>query len=222
MKEIQGQKLCRLCVAFLVINVLVLGFLGESLSQGGSGPTTPRGGNEAKKAETQVPKGQVFYRWTDEAGHLYLTDDLEKIPRPFREKVEVLELLPLEERMESPEKQKEPERQEAPAPPAPIVTETERENEPHDTILREPDIYKEVPFDKFIRIQVGMDEAEVLSRLGCPSLVTPSDYFYGDRGKYGSQIIRLIYLGNWNLNQKTTVVEIRDGRVVNIKRIFPF
>ena len=136
--------------------------------------------------------------------------------------MKILELppLPVEEpvRVEA----QEPEQGQSPPPAPPEVRDSEKESEDPGETPPEPYVYKEIPFREFIRIQVGMDEAEVLSRLGFPSLITPSDYFYGNRRRYRSQIIRFIYLGNRDLNEKTTVVEIRDGRVINTERIFPF
>jgi hypothetical protein len=176
----------------------------------------------SEEGEGQSPRGQTFYKWTDEKGHLYFTDDWSKIPERFRNDLETLELPPLPVVTSPAEEEREPNRDSSPLPSEPSVRGTDRQSDKPDRIPPEPYVYKEIPFSEFIHIQVGMDEAEVLSRLGFPSIITPSDYFYGDRGRYRSRIIRLIYLGNRDLAQKTTIIEIRDGRVVHIERIFPF
>ena len=176
----------------------------------------------SEEGERQSPEGQTFYRWTDETGHLYITDDWAKVPERFRHDAETLELPPLPVVTSPPDEERKPEPQRTPLPPQTTPEEKELESDNADRIPREPYVYKEIPFYEFMHIRVGMDEAEVLSRLGFPSLITPSDYFYGDRGRYRSRIIRLIYLGNRDLGQKTTIIEIQDGRVVHIERIFPF
>ena len=175
---------------------------------------------EEKQSETQT--NQTFYRWTDEEGNLFFTDDPIKVPERFREDVETLELPPLSRAKSDEEQRRESVRDESPAPLPTTPGDNRESMEDQRRISRDPYAYKEIPFDQFIRIRVGMDEAEVLSRLGFPTLITPSDYFYGDRARYRSQIIRFIYLGDRGRNEKTTVLEIRDGRVVNTERIFPF
>ncbi|NIQ38962.1 MAG: hypothetical protein GTN81_10285 [Proteobacteria bacterium] len=175
---------------------------------------------EAREDEDRSADGQTFYKWDDENGDLYITNDLAKVPQRFRDHVETLQFQPLQEVGLREEERSKPESIEPPSS-RPIVTDREGDLG-RQRVSAEPSPYKEIPFDKFIRIQIGMDEAEVLSRLGFPSLVTPSDYFGGYHRKYRSRLIRLIYLGNRDLNEKTTVIEIRDGKVVNVERIFPF
>lgn len=221
MAEIKGQKILGLLGVFLFFNLLLFGLSPETQSDGRSDPETAQGRGEEKENRNTAPKGQTFYKWSDADGNLYFTDDLAKVPKPFRDRIEIFELPPLRE--EETETYREPSKEEAPPPlPSPVVREVDRRPEEEAQPSGEPYVYKEIPFDQFIRITVGMDEAEVLSRIGFPSLVTPSDYFYGERARYRYRIIRLIYLGNRELHQKTTVIEIRNGRVVNIERIFPF
>ncbi|NIO06303.1 MAG: hypothetical protein GTN74_17360 [Proteobacteria bacterium] len=170
----------------------------------------------------QAQGGQRFYKWADEKGDLYFTNDLARVPARFREGVEIIELPPLRVESVAEEADLEPERAESTSEAAPVAKGREIESERRGANSEEQGLYREIPFDQFIRIQVGMDEAEVIARLGFPSLVTPNDYFDGYHRRYRSRIIRLIYLGNRDLNQKTTVIEIIDGRVVNVERIFPF
>ncbi len=172
--------------------------------------------------QDQAQGGQRFYKWTDEKGDLYFTNDLATVPARFREGVEIIELPPLRVEGVAEEADVKPERVESTSESASVVKGRENEPERQSANSQELGLYREIPFDQFIRIQVGMDEAEVIARLGFPSLVTPNDYFDGYHRRYRSRIIRLIYLGNRDLNQKTTVVEIIDGRVVNVERIFPF
>lgn len=222
MKEIRTQRILGLLGAFLFFNLSFLVLSNETRSEAQSDRTTVQGGTDEGQDKNQVPKGQTFFKWSDDHGNLYLTDDLTKVPEPFRDQIDTFELPPLQEEKQT-GRDREPSRDEEPPPlPRPGVREMDREPEKQGQPSREPHVYKEIPFDQFIHITVGMDEAEVLSRLGFPSLVTPSDYFYGERARYRYRIIRLIYLGNRELNQKTTVIEIRNGRVVNIERIFPF
>jgi hypothetical protein len=176
---------------------------------------------ETEEKQTETQTGQTFYRWTDDEGNLFFTDDPIKVPERFRTSVETLELPPLPEVKPDGEEGREPVRDESPPPLPATPREDVSEMEDQRRISRDPYAYKEIPFDQFIRITVGMDEAEVLSRLGFPTLITPSDYFYGDRARYRSRIIRFIYLGERARNQKTTIVEIRDGKVINTERIFP-
>ena len=202
----------------LPLSLICLVVSDEILASGASEPELIQE-KEENKGETQSPQGQTFYKWTDDTGHLYFTDDIEKVPERYRDQLKTLELPPLP--AEEPVKVEEQDLEQRQSPP-PEVKDSEIESEDSQETPSEPYVYKEIPFREFIRIQVGMDEAEVLSRLGFPSLITPSDYFYGNRTRYRSQIIRFIYLGNRDLNEKTTVIEIRDGRVVNTERIFPF
>lgn len=225
MKVTIRQRLLPLFGFSPLLHLLFFGFPNKALSQAQSDLTTPHKRDtdrvwlfsEEKEEKTGAPKGQTFYRWTDEEGNLFFTDDLTKVPKRFMDRIEALELPPLQQEGQARTKGEEP-------PPLSPPTAKEAEGEPkrQEGASQEPYVYKEVPFHQFMHIQVGMDEAEVISRLGFPSFVTPSDYFYGDRGRYASRIIRLIYLGNRQLNEKTTVIEIRDGRVVNTERIFPF
>jgi len=176
---------------------------------------------ETEEKENKTRPGQIFYKWTDEDGNLFFTDDPIKVPESFRESVEILELPPLPEVEPDDDKNLEVETADTPRP-APSGSDGKgTTSEEQRRISRDPYAYREIPFDQFIRITVGMDEAEVLSRLGFPTLITPSDYFYGDRARYRSRIIRFIYLGERARNEKTTVVEIRDGKVINTERIFP-
>ncbi|MBW2058161.1 MAG: DUF4124 domain-containing protein [Deltaproteobacteria bacterium] len=165
--------------------------------------------------------GELIYKWTDEDGNLCFTNDLARVPCGFRNRIETVEL-PLQLEEEAGMAVEPPGQQGNPLPASPSIEEADGSAGKRDPASRGPCLYREIPFDQFIRIRVGMDEAEVLSRLGLPSLVTPSDYFYGEQARYKYRIIRLIYLGNRDLNQKTTVVEIRNGTVVEVKRIFPF
>ena len=185
------------------------------------GHTTVLGENKTEQDQSVTQPGQTFYKWTDEAGNLFLTDDPTKIPERYRGDAEILELPPLSEVKSEGEQKQESVVDESPPPVPAIPRGDRREIEEQRQISRDPYTYKEVPFDQFIRITVGMDEAEVLSRLGFPTLITPSDYFYGDRARYRSRIIRFIYLGERAQNQKTSIVEIRDGKVINTERIFP-
>jgi hypothetical protein len=174
---------------------------------------------EEKRSETR--QGQTFYKWTDEKGDLFFTDDLDKVPASFREDVEIIELPPVPEVEPGDDKNMKVENGDAPGPVATSPGEKKGASEEQRRIPRDPYVYREIPFDQFIRITTGMDEAEVLSRLGFPTLITPSDYFHGDRARYRSRIVRFIYLGERARNEKTTIVEIRDGKVVNTERIFP-
>lgn len=217
MKRINYQKPFRVFGVFLLLNFLCLGFFNEAPTQAQSDLTTAQGRDEEKENNIQAQKGQTFYKWTDEKGNLYFTDDLAKVPKRFRDQIEIIELPPLQEERQAKTKGEEPPPQSSPTP-----REVESEPEEQEQASREPYVYKEIPFHQFMHIKVGMDEAEVISRLGFPSFVTPSDYFYGERARYRYRIIRLIYLGNRDLNEKTTVIEIRDGKVAKTERIFPF
>ena len=68
----------------------------------------------------------------------------------------------------------------------------------------------------------GMNEAEVLSRLGFLSLVISGDYFSAERAKYINHVVRLAYLGDRNLNQKMTIINIQNGKRMKIERFFLF
>jgi hypothetical protein len=175
---------------------------------------------DERDEETPAPH-QLFFKWSDDEGHLYLTDDLTKVPERFRSEVETFELPVPEEGTERATKQENQFKERDP-PHLSSPRATPKVADSPDGDVQELQVYKEIPFHQFIHITVGMDEAEVISRVGFPSLITPSDYFYGDRGRYRHRVIRLLYLGNRELREKTTVIEIRDGRVVNIERIFPF
>jgi len=222
MKKTTRHTLFPLCGAFLLFNMLWFGSFAETPSHAASDPATVEGQDDGKEDSIEGPKGQTFYKWTDEDGHLYFTDDLAKVPERFRDQIETLELPRLREEELAKEEGQKPEKWESPPPSPPVARGSNSGSEKQDQSAREPYVYKEILFNQFIRIQVGMDEAEVLSRLGFPSLITPSDYFYGERSKYRLHTIRFIYLGNRDLNQKTTVIEIRDGKVANTERIFPF
>ena len=218
MEEIGHQRILRGFGVLLSFSLFFLGPNPEALTQPSSDSSALQG-SLGEQEETEPPRKQTFYKWIDDNGTLFFTDDLAKVPVRFKDRLETFELvLPSEER----ETGSEPKPQEGQPPSRPITEETEKEPQKQDQGVPDSYVYKEVPFDQFVRITVGMDEAEVLSRLGFPSLVTPSDYVYGGRGRYKHRIIRLIYLGDRELNQKTTVVEIRNGRVVNVERIFPF
>lgn len=212
----------------LFLYLLFLGFPNAAPSQVQSNPVHTEEGEKEdaqrssaeKDDQIEEGRGETFYRWADEEGGLYFTNELSRVPERYRDQVETLQLPTLPVESTAAEKREEPEKEASPPPSQPIVIQVEREPEPAP-----PSPYKEIPFDQFIRIQIGMDEAEVLSRLGFPSLVTPSDYFDASHHrytKYRSRIVRLIYLGNRDLKEKTTVIEIQDGKVVNIERIFPF
>ncbi len=221
MGKMKHQKIFRLFGVSLFFNLLLPGFLCHAPAQPPSDPA-PLQADVETEDQTQAPKGQTFYKWNDENGNLFLTDDLAKVPKRFRDQVETFDLLPPQDEKETGTEREVSEGEEHPALSSPPVTELDREPKKQDEVPPEPYVYKEVPFNQFIHITVGMDEAEVLSRLGFPSLVTPGDYFYGERARYRHRIIRLIYMGDRDLKQKTTVIEIRNGRVVNIERIFPF
>jgi hypothetical protein len=135
--------------------------------------------------------------------------------------MEILELPPLPNVEPGDEQDPEPETVESLQPVPSSPGGNGNASEEQRRIPRDPYTYREIPFDQYIRITVGMDEAEVLSRLGFPTLITPSDYLDGDRARYRSRIIRFIYLGERARNEKTTIVEIRDGKVINTERIFP-
>jgi len=228
MRDYASRYLSPLFGLFFLSHLMFPGFLlgGQSYAQSSSEMTTGMGSEgeqlEAEvKDEAEAAKGQTFYKWIDEKGNPYFTNDPAGVPQRFRDNLEIIELLPLQ--VEGFATEETPASPSGESPPEPVVRDIQIEPERRDTASEELVPYKEVPFDRFIRIQAGMDEAEVLGRLGFPSLVTPNDYFHdGYHGKYRGRIIRLIYLGNRDLNQKTTVIEIQDGRVVNIERIFPF
>jgi hypothetical protein len=213
----------------LILPLLFLGVFHEmpAQAQSASASIDERDAGEAQqlteegKDEDRSADGQTFYKWADENGDLYFTNDLAKVPQRFRGQVETLQFPPLQEIGLGGEKREKLENRESPTG-RPIVTDRVDETGRRQRASAEPSPYKEIPFDKFIRIQIGMDEAEVLSRLGFPSLVTPNDYFGGYQRKYRSRVIRLIYLGNRDLNEKTTVIEVQNGKVINVERIFPF
>lgn len=222
-----GMKRCQdsstfLLFVFSVLLVLpVFGSSGETTAQPIPGHAD-LSGNTTDEGNAGAPAKQKFYKWADDEGNLFFTDDLGRVPSRFRDRIEALEVLPPPESGDPTLEKKAPEEPVPSDKASMAVDPIEGDARRKDPGSREPYIYKEVPFDQFIHIQVGMDEAEVLSRLGFPSLITPTDYFHDKRKRYRHDIIRYIYLGNRDLNQKTTVIEIRNGRVVDIKRIFPF
>ena len=222
MSEIKGHRFLPLLGIIVSFTVLLLEFPRDGWSQETNDPKAAQRVKE-ENDKPQTPRGQTFYKWRDEKGNLFFTDDLAKVPEAFRNELETLELphVPEEEGI-SPRREQAPVEDKSPSPALSHAKEVVAEPEKRHEASPAPFAYKEVPFSKFIHITIGMDEAEVLSRLGPPSLVTPSDYFYGERVRYKYRIIRLIYLGNRDLKQKTTVVEIRNGRVIDIERIYPF
>jgi len=229
MKERHRHRLFALFGASILLNSLPFGFLSGGLSQSHADVSTVQTGDlegdrplVETEDKTQAPRGQTFYKYTDEEGNLYFTDDLAKVPEHLRDRIEILEISPLPIENSATTGEKEQKREETPPPSSPIVIEREGEHKQREEASGDASVYKEIPFDQFIHIRIGMDEAEVISRLGFPSFITPSDYFHGERARYRFRIVRLIYLGNRDLNQKTTVIEIRNGKVVNIERIFPF
>ena len=221
MREAGRRRLPAPWLVFLLLPVLWFGPLASVSSQDASDDGAPEyEGQEGNRI--QIPEDQTFYKWTDENGLLYFTDDLAKVPERFRDQIETLELSPSREEASAAEAPEKTDRDLPPVESPTTVKSQDKESEAQNGPSQEPYAYKEVPFHDFIRIHVGMDEAEVLSRLGFPSLITPSDYFYGERSRYRYRTIRFIYLGKRDLNQKTTVIEIRNGRVINTERIFPF
>ena len=222
MKEMKRHDVIRFFFVFFCTVFLVFGLPWSVLAEPDTSPSTVGTGQE-RGGKPEASQGQIFYKWTDDQGNLYLTNDLAKVPQRFRGRLERFELLPSEEEGtdNAPVRQvsKDEKRVEVFSP---NNMELDGKSKTEARTLEEAPPYKEIPFERLLHINRGMDEAEILSRLGFPSLITPGDYFYADRNRYRNQIVRLIYLGKRELNEKTTVIEIQNGRVVNVERIFPF
>jgi hypothetical protein len=77
--------------------------------------------------------------------------------------------------------------------------------------------YREMPFEVFRMLSLGMSEAEILKRAGQPSYVVPNT-----TGAFGllapiSSAARYYYLGDWIV----TVTFDLSGRVINLDRSRP-
>ena len=77
--------------------------------------------------------------------------------------------------------------------------------------------YREMPFEVYRMLSLGMSEAEILKRAGPPSYVVPNT-----TGAFGllapiSSASRYYYLGDWIV----TVTFDLSGRVINLDRSRP-
>ena len=81
----------------------------------------------------------------------------------------------------------------------------------------EAPLYREMPFEVYRMLNLGMSEAEILKRAGPPSYVVPNT-----TGAFGllapiSSAARYYYLGDWIV----TVTFDLSGRVINLDRSRP-
>ncbi len=155
--------------------------------------------------------GEV-YKWIDEKGVVYLTDDLYHVPERFRDRVERIVV---------------PDRYDEPVQPlekvlSPSVAEPEG---PPVTPPRPRSGF--IPFEKFKHLTEGMSEAEVLSRVGPPTREVKDEvevkgyYTPGGMVRRETLVKRYYYIGDPDLGERTTVIHFKNGVVTKIERIFP-
>jgi hypothetical protein len=162
--------------------------------------------------------GQV-YKWVDERGTFNLTDDPQKVPERFRNRAEVLTV---------PDKYAEPPVR-APVPEKPAIAYEPEPERPKPVEEKPPSAF--IPFDKYKHLTEGMTEAELLSRVGPPSMevgdeVESRGVFRGRglrRGLFSRQALvkRYYYIGDPDLGERTTIIHLSNGVIRRIERIFP-
>jgi hypothetical protein len=158
-----------------------------------------------------VLSGEV-YKWVDEKGTVYLTDDPANIPEKYADQIKTITV---------PDKYAEPSlRPEKMALPPVIELEgpKPKPEEPPSGFI---------PFTKFKYLTEGMTEGEVLMRVGQPTQIVADEVNTRARlGRSGlikreSLVKRYYYIGDADLGERTTVVTFSNGRVRKIERIFP-
>jgi len=155
--------------------------------------------------------GEV-YKWIDEKGIVYLTDDLYQVPERFRDGVERM-IVP--DRLDEPVQRSE----KIPSPSA---------AEPESSSVTPPRPRSGfIPFEKFKHLTEGMTEAEVLSRIGPPTREVKDEveikgyYTPGGMVRRETLVKRYYYIGDPDLGERTTVIHFKNGVVTKIERIFP-
>ena len=131
-----------------------------------------------------------IYKWVDEKGTVYFTEDPATIPEKYREKTEGRtteeDLIPLEQRImqkkrEEAELRERLKREKNEAEIRRLEDQLKKVSESAEKERREVERKREeanrapspgyIPFEKFKYVQKGMTEAEVLSRFGPPTRV---------------------------------------------------
>ena len=163
--------------------------------------------------------GGEVYKGVDEKGTFNLTDDLKKVPERFRNQFEVVTV---------PDKYAEPP---APArvPAKPTIAYEPEPERPKPVQEKPPSAF--ISFDKFKHLTEGMTEAELLSRVGPPSMevadeVESRGVFRGRGPRRGllsreALVKRYYYIGDPDLGERTTIVHLTNGVVRRIERVFP-
>lgn len=159
----------------------------------------------------RVLSGEV-YKWVDDKGTVYLTDDPANIPEKYADQIKIITV---------PEKYAEPSLRPEKIALPPVLEPESPKPKPEEP----PSGF--IPFTKFKYLTEGMTEAEVLGRFGPPTQIVGDEIRtrtgFGRRGLFRreSLIKRYYYIGNYDLGERTTVVHISNGRVFRIERIFP-
>lgn len=175
----------------------------------------------------------IIYKWTDEKGTVYFTEDPNKVPEKYKnksEKKDIDEFPPI-----VPDKSKRPQSYSGERP----SSKTER-TRPVKRIEKEsvdsgpsPGY---IPFEKFKYVTKGMTEAEVLSRFGPPTReeesevkskgtitghVSPGGALSGGYHGQTHTVKRYYYIGDRSKGEQTRIIIFEKGKVVDYKSITP-
>jgi len=163
--------------------------------------------------------GGEVYKWVDEKGTFNLTDDLKKVPERFRNQAEVVTV---------PDKYAEPP-EPVPVLEKPAVTYEPEPERPKPAPAKPAYVF--IPFDKFKYLTEGMTEAELLSRVGPPSMEVADEVESRGvsrgrglrRGLFSREALvkRYYYIGDPDLGERTTIIHLTNGIVRRIERVFP-
>ena len=193
---------------------------------------------------SQLAQAQpIIYKWTDEKGTTYYSEDPNAVPEKYKnksEKKDIDEFPPI-----SPDKPKRPQSYSS----EPSINRTERSRPVRRVESESVDSGPSrgyIPFEKFKYVTKGMTEAEVLSRFGPPTReendevkssgtisggtvsghVSPGGSVSGSvsGGSYRGETIvvkRYYYIGDRSKGEQTRIITFEKGKVVSYNSIYP-